>query len=226
MNYDNLDTRKKKTLSEVAYDYIKKMIIDGNLKGGDVLTENGIGEALNMSRTPVKRAITRLEQERYVKSVDGIGTIVENLSLKDIADIYEVRIEIEKLAIRTAINNINQEELIELESELENILSEIRNGNKLDEDFLSKEDDKVHIFILNNSTNSYIKDIYKYIRAQILRYKHEAYILTDTSEESTLYHLKIIRFLKLRDLDKALSTMEEHLRWSYNALISELTRLG
>ncbi|MGI5948806.1 GntR family transcriptional regulator [Peptoniphilus sp.] len=225
MNYDNIEIKRKKTLSEVAYDYIKKMIIEGNLKGGDVLTENGIGEALNMSRTPVKRAITRLEQERYVRSVDGIGTIVENLSLKDLTDIYEVRIEIEKLAIRTSIKNLKQKELEKLENEFEQVLSEIRKGNTPDEDFLSMQDEKLHMFILDNSTNSYIKDIYKYIRAQILRYKHEAYALTDTSEESTLYHLEIIRCLKCQDLEGALKIMEEHLRWSYNTLVEELTRL-
>lgn len=226
MKFDNLDIRRKKTLSEIAYDYIKNMIIAGVLKGGDILTEKSIGEELNMSRTPVKRAFTRLEQERYVRSIDGIGTIVENLSLKDLADIYEVRIELEKIAIRSSIKNIRISELNSFEEEFNFILSEIHNDRKPDDNYLSKIDEKFHMFILKNSTNSYIKDIYKNIKSQIIRYKREAYVLTDTSEQSTIYHLKIIEFLKMRDLKGSLNMMEEHLRWSYDTLVEELTKLN
>ena len=96
--------KSRETLSDKAYRFIRNSIISGDVKGGELLTEKSIGEQLNMSRTPVKRALTRLEQEGYLKSVDGVGTIVLELSLKDLSDIYEVRIAIEKIAMRTGVH--------------------------------------------------------------------------------------------------------------------------
>lgn len=75
-----------------------------------------------MSRTPVNRALTRLEQEGYVKSVDGVGNIVRELSVKDLADIYELRIALEKIAIKSSINNISDLEICSLEKDLKDIL--------------------------------------------------------------------------------------------------------
>ena len=67
--------KSKQTLSDKAYIYIRDLIISGEVKGGELLTEKSIGEELKMSRTPVKRALTRLEQEGYLKSIDGVGKL-------------------------------------------------------------------------------------------------------------------------------------------------------
>ncbi|MFR9307830.1 MAG: GntR family transcriptional regulator, partial [Lachnospiraceae bacterium] len=61
---------EKETLSEVAYRYLKEQIISGVIREGDVITENNIGRALGMSRTPVKKALTQLESENYVRCLD------------------------------------------------------------------------------------------------------------------------------------------------------------
>lgn len=216
---------KKETLSDIAYKYLRDEIVSGHIKGGDLITENSIGEILKMSRTPVKRAITRLEQEGYVKSVDGIGTIVSKLSITDLADIYEVRIELEKLALKSAINNIPRKQLKKLESELNLILINKSKGNEINEEYLSLKDEEFHMMILNNSVNNYLKEIYSNIKSQIDRYQHEAYFLTDTSIESTEYHLKILNYIKEKNLEEAIRTLEEHLKWSYQIMVDAFTKL-
>lgn len=216
---------KKETLSDKAYDYLRKLIVSGEIKGGELLTEKSIGEILNMSRTPVKRAITRLEQEGYVKSVDGVGTIVSNLSLSDLADIYEVRIELEKLALKSAINNIKINQIEKLEKEFEDILIKKSKGMEIDEQYLYLKDEEFHMMILNNSINNYIKEIYSNIKNQIDRYQHEAYTLTDTSVQSTKYHLQILKYIREKKLEDAIIILEEHLKWSYNIMVEAFTKL-
>lgn len=216
---------KKQTLSDKAYFYLRDLIVSGDVKGGELLTEKKIGEKLNMSRTPVKRALTRLEQEGYVKSVDGVGNIVRELSVKDLADIYELRIALEKIAIKSSINNISDMEIHKLENDLKNILEKIRNYESISNDYLTKKDEEIHMLILENSTNDYIKGIYSNIKSQIDRYQKEAYTLTDTSAQSTEYHLEILEYIKRKDLDKTTKILEEHLKWSYEVLMKEFIKL-
>lgn len=59
----------KASLEQTAYDAIKKMILEGQIRPGDLLSENLLSEYLNMSRTPVREAVRRLQAERDRKSV-------------------------------------------------------------------------------------------------------------------------------------------------------------
>ena len=216
---------KKQTLSDKAYFYLRDLIVSGEVKGGELLTEKKIGERLNMSRTPVKRALTRLEQEGYVKSVDGVGNIVRELSVKDLADIYELRIALEKIAIKTSINNISDLEINSLENDLKDILEKKQNLESISSEYLIRKDEEIHMLILGNSTNDYIKGIYSNIKSQIDRYQQEAYALTDTTVESTEFHLEILDAIKRKNLEETIKILEEHLKWSYEVLVKEFIKL-
>lgn len=216
---------KKRTLSDKAYFYLRDLIVSGEVKGGELLTEKKIGEKLNMSRTPVKRALTRLEQEGYVKSVDGVGNIVRELSVKDLADIYELRIALEKIAIKSSINNISDLEICSLEKDLKDILEKKQNLESISSEYLTRKDEEIHMLILANSTNDYIKGIYSNIKSQIDRYQQEAYTLTDTTVESTEYHLEILDAIKRKNLEETIKILEDHLKWSYDVLVKEFIKL-
>lgn len=216
---------KKQTLSDKAYFYLRDLIVSGEVKGGELLTEKKIGEKLNMSRTPVKRALTRLEQEGYVKSVDGVGNIVRELSVKDLADIYELRIALEKIAIKSSINNISDLEICSFEKDLKDILEKKQNLESISSEYLTRKDEEIHMLILANSTNDYIKGIYSNIKSQIDRYQQEAYTLTDTTVESTEYHLEILDAIKRKNLEETIKILEDHLKWSYDVLVKEFIKL-
>lgn len=216
---------KKQTLSDKAYFYLRDLIVSGEVKGGELLTEKKIGEKLNMSRTPVNRALTRLEQEGYVKSVDGVGNIVRELSVKDLADIYELRIALEKIAIKSSINNISDLEICSLEKDLKDILEKKQNLESISSEYLTRKDEEIHMLILANSTNDYIKGLYSNIKSQIDRYQQEAYTLTDTTVESTEYHLEILDAIKRKNLEETIKILEDHLKWSYDVLVKEFIKL-
>lgn len=216
---------KKQTLSSKAYNYIKTLIINGELKEGDFITETKIGNELNISRTPVKHALTRLEQENYVRVIDGIGTVVVGLSVHDISDIYEVRIEIEKIALRTAIYNITEDEISRIEDKLNKIIKHKKNNKEIDNNFISEVDAEFHNLIISNSNNDYIKKLMSYIKAQITRFQQEAYILTNTSLESTKYHILILDAIRKKDLKSSQNYLEKHLQWSYEVLIKALSEI-
>lgn len=209
---------EKETLSEVAYRYLKEQIISGVIREGDVITENNIGRALGMSRTPVKKALTQLESENYVRCLDGIGTVVVGLSLSDLRDIYDVRISMELLALKTSIHNIKPAEIAEARREFQLALEAHRRAGRISERKIAEIDAQFHQLIVEKSNNNYIKKLVRALAAQIRRYQAVAYSRTDTFEESARQHLGILQEIELRDLEKARELLRDHLEWSYKEL--------
>ena len=209
---------EKETLSEVAYRYLKEQIISGVIREGDVITENNIGRALGMSRTPVKKALTHLESENYVRCLDGIGTVVVGLSLSDLRDIYDVRISMELLALKTSIHNIRPAEIAELRGDFQRELEAYRRAGGISDQRIAEIDARFHQLIVDKSNNNYIKNLVRVLAAQIRRYQAVAYSLTDTFEESAGQHLGILQKIEERNLDEARELLRAHIEWSYKEL--------
>ena len=209
---------EKETLSEVAYRYLKEQIISGVIREGDVITENNIGRALGMSRTPVKKALTQLESENYVRCLDGIGTVVVGLSLSDLRDIYDVRISMELLALKTSIHNIRPAEIAELRGDFQRELEAYRRAGGISDQRIAEIDARFHQLIVDKSNNHYIKNLVRVLAAQIRRYQAVAYSLTDTFEESAGQHLGILQKIEERNLDEARELLRAHIEWSYKEL--------
>lgn len=86
------------------YERLRNAIRDGLLEPGTPLVELRLAELCNVSRTPIREALTRLEQDGLVERGDR-GYIVRVRSPEEILDIYEVRIVLETLAARLAAEN-------------------------------------------------------------------------------------------------------------------------
>lgn len=82
------------------YVYIKKEIILGNLKEGDIFNEADVSSALNISRTPVREAVLKLKEEGYLTIIPRKGTIVSKISYKDIKELYDYRLIVEGESIK------------------------------------------------------------------------------------------------------------------------------
>jgi DNA-binding GntR family transcriptional regulator len=105
------------TLKEKAYQEVRRLIITGEIRPGDFLSERSLVERLEMSRTPIRSALDRLEIEGFIKQSPKQGVVVEEISINRAFDIYELRIAIEsytveKLSIRplqdSEINRIQE----------------------------------------------------------------------------------------------------------------------
>ena len=85
-------------LREVVSEALRQAIKDGVLKPGERLMEIQLAEELGVSRTPIREAIRKLELEGFVVMVPRRGTYVADISLKDIAQVFEIRSALEELA--------------------------------------------------------------------------------------------------------------------------------
>lgn len=219
---ESLSKGKKTSLSEKAYLSLKESIVQGELKEGDLITESNVGEYLGMSRTPVRQALTKLEHENYVKCIDGIGTIVLGLSLKDLRDIYDVRISLETLALKTSIDNISIESIEKMREDFQKGLKKYNEKEEMTATEVSKIDSDFHKLIVSNSKNNYIINLMNVIDKQVDRYQIKAYSMTDTFKESVKQHLEILKAIESRDYEVTRKLLEDHIEWSYSELYKVL----
>ncbi|WP_018750563.1 GntR family transcriptional regulator [Paenibacillus sanguinis] len=80
---------KSQSLVHTAYKVLKERIVEGHLMPGTMLSENELAEELQMSRTPVRNAITLLEAEGFVLSLKNRGVLVKEISSKEMMDMFE-----------------------------------------------------------------------------------------------------------------------------------------
>lgn len=92
-------------LKERVFDALRQAILDMNVYAGDTaprLDERQLAESLGVSRTPVREALSRLEQEGLVRNVPRRGTFVVRKSKREIVEIIEVWAALESMAARLA----------------------------------------------------------------------------------------------------------------------------
>jgi DNA-binding GntR family transcriptional regulator len=102
-------TSSATTYQQQAYEYVKSQIMNRGLKAGEYVADARIAEELNISRTPVREAFHRLEKENLLLYEARRGWRVHTLSLKDIEEIFEIKIVVEGMTSRKAAECKNQE---------------------------------------------------------------------------------------------------------------------
>ena len=92
-----------------AYDSLESAILTGRLKPRERMVEQELAEQLNMSRTPIREALRRLEERGLVRILPRRGAVVSDISQADVENIYAVRSTLEVLASQLAVERIGPE---------------------------------------------------------------------------------------------------------------------
>ena len=108
--------KAKKTLKETAVEGIYHDIEEGIYKANMILTEGEIVERYSMSKSPVREALIELCKDGVLKSIPRVGYQVVQISIKEILDLLEVRIDLETANLRRLAPRITEEDLLMLKS--------------------------------------------------------------------------------------------------------------
>lgn len=101
----------KKKLTLIAYEFIKEKIVNNEYKVKQILNEKEISEILKISKTPVKEALARLENENFLVINPRKFTKVQEVNLKLIKDVFQIRSKIEPLLVELTISIMDKNEL-------------------------------------------------------------------------------------------------------------------
>ena len=106
------------SLADRVFAHLEESIYDGSYPPGTILTELRVSKELGVSRTPVREALRRLEQENLIRET-GKGSLVLGLEPRDVDDIYTIRLRTEGLAAFWAAQRIIPEQLQKLKEAVE-----------------------------------------------------------------------------------------------------------
>jgi DNA-binding GntR family transcriptional regulator len=212
--------KPKEPLSENAYMALKRGILDGALSPGSPLSEFSLAQQFQTSRSPVREALGRLEQEGYVSRKANGRIIVTALDTAELEQLYEVRGVLEGLAARLATPRLNGLLLDELAARVqqmeERACSDDVSGSLT-------EGERFHDIILDNCGNIPLRKMLRGLRSQIKRYR--SVIAGARSQRArSNEHKKILRSLEKRNADAAEQAMKDHIRQSAQALLSQMRK--
>ncbi len=109
---------KNVSLANQVYERIEYDILSGVYAAGEVISEARLSEELGVSRTPIREAMARLESDHLIGDSPQ-GTIVIGITEKDIADMFEIKLRLETVATRWAVENITPAEVEKLKDILD-----------------------------------------------------------------------------------------------------------
>ncbi len=204
------------TAAGFVYDQLRRKIFEKALVSGQRLPEVAIAKELQVSRTPVREALRRLENEGLVQIIPGWGACLASPTRQEIIDTYEVRGNLEIMAIRKAARQITPLQICRLQEQID---AEHETFTKRNLESYLTVNDNFHIIIAESSGNNtlvgYIKNILSRTFVQMIFF--ESFFDFDTNP-SLEEHIIILEALKKHDEDECARLIKEHLRLSMEGL--------
>lgn len=210
-------------IRDKVYQYIKQAIVQGVYKSGDRIIERELADQLNVSRTPIREALFRLESQGFVKTIPRKGVVVSKLSPDEIVEIFTILSVIESLAIKLAAQKAGPEH----KAELQQIIEEIDHALSLD--ILREEDWRFH-FKINEVVfraaqmprlQQIIDSLSDYVRAFVhLAYEELPGRLRKAIEE----HRELARAVRDGEAELAENLMKIHVENSKKAYLEALMK--
>ena len=198
---------KSISLASQVFEKLEENIITGVYPRGEILTEMKLVEQLGVSRTPIREALRRLEQEHLIREC-GRGAVVLGITAQDVIDIMEVRQQLEGTATYYATKNATAEDLDKLRhiTELQEFYYTRQNAEKLRE-----MDDQFHETIYMLAGRPIIQDILISMHRKSQRYRRISISSGDRLSKVVEEHRKIYEAMFQKDPDLAKKRMNKHI---------------
>jgi DNA-binding GntR family transcriptional regulator len=193
------------------YTEVKALILSFELAPGVRFTETELAERFDVSRTPVREALLRLEAEHYIKVRPKQGCFVREIDIAELSQRYQVRIELEMLSLQLAGLHMPDKALEHLADAWDPVMQRGRSSRP---DVMLEREESFHLTLAQGGGNlalyGYIIDINHHIR--IVRRLD----FTDADRISHTYdeHHRIAALLLERNVKGAQRLMREHITHS------------
>ena len=192
--------------ADAVFEKLESDILTGVYKRGEVLTENELSQELGVSRTPIREAIRRLEQENLLKELPK-GHEVVGITNDDIMDIYDVRIAIEGKAAKLCAERITESEIEEMREVID--LQEFYTL-KSSADKIKGTDSRFHELIYKCSGSSIYEAILSSLHRKIQLCRKVSVSNRDRAELAIKEHREIFNAIEKRDGELAEKLMIKH----------------
>lgn len=191
-----------------TYERLKDAILTGVIGEGESLVESVLAERFEVSRTPIREALTRLEHDGLVERRDR-GLEVRSRSPEEILDIYESRIVLEVKAAEVAAERRTEFDLIRLDGLLD-VGDELRENPDVEPSVLADHNRELHAAVWRASRNESLIDLLGRLNLHLTRYPRTTLAADGRWERAVAQHRELVEAIRARDAEAAAAVASAH----------------
>lgn len=215
----NIGRIHRDTSLDVVLEYIRNAILDGTFPPGMQLKQSVIAKNLGVSQGPTREALIQLEGEGLVEIQPFHGMFVRQLDQKDIEEIYQLRLALESLAVKTAMPTLKlPEHMQKIEALVSQTIQAEESGNYAQ---AVANDLAFHHYIVSLSGNQRLINFWdsllaqsRYILRQLYQVEREMF-----HENMAQNHLVILEGIRSQDVPAVQKILEEHMEYAMTRLL-------
>jgi DNA-binding GntR family transcriptional regulator len=198
---------------------IRHQIFSGQLSPGDRLVQDDLAKHFNVSRTPIREALSELKQEGLIDFSSYKGASVARVSIENLVDIYTVRIALESHASFLSTQNANDKLIEELSGKMEKMGKAFREN---DFEQLVKSHNEFHLTIYRAAETPLLYELILRYVSLCNVYQRMSLKIGRGAKDPINEHFDIIHIMQYREADAVAALMRSHLSQTMNELKSAL----
>jgi len=209
---EQLDCR---TLCDAVFLKLRDEIVSGTLKAGQRLEQKELADRFGISRMPVRDALRRLEAEGLVVVQGRRGVIVPTIDVEEMREIYRIREVLEALAVRLAVPNLTDEDVVAL-SRLERQMEESSRGGDLE--MWLRLDGKFHLSIFERCDSPRLMRLISSFWNRTHHFRRAYVSVAGAPGRGEAMHRRMLEAIAARDVGLLESLAVEHSRESVRSI--------
>lgn len=207
----------QKSSGEAAYDALISLIREGVYPPSHRLREEDVGERLNLSRTPVREALRRLEADGIVEHRPRVGAVIRQLSHGEVVELYEMRVVLERTAAELAARHGTDAEFDTLDDYNQEIANERENPARA-----AAINQEFHRGLYLAGRNRFLLESARALNNSLLLLGPTTFTDVERIDTVVLQHQMIVDALRAGDIEAAGAAAEAHLQTSLRRRLKAL----
>jgi DNA-binding GntR family transcriptional regulator len=222
--HDLAPKRERESFADKAYRELRSRILENRMPAGEQFTEEELANLLDMSRTPTREAMLRLEREGLVEVKPRHGMRVKPISLNDMREIYEVLTSLESMAAALAAQKADQGFYVK---KMREAIGEMDHALEIDDRRAwAAADERFHSLLVEASGNGRLIELVQTLVGQSHRVRMITLLLRPKPERSNQDHLAVVNAVEAHDPVLARDIHYQHRERSGEMLIELLIKHG
>ena len=220
-DFDIVRMTQRKPLRDMVYDALRKGILQGEIHSGKRLVEETLARKMGASRTPVREALQKLEQENLVCKLPKGGFAVNRITRQDIEEIFGIRSVLESYAAYLATQRADEKVLEELEKLIRDSKKNLE-GNRR-ENFIELNT-RFHDILYRSSKSKRLYQMILNLRDHFYRFRSIILKIEGMPRTSYEDHRKMLVKMRKGDAKAVEKLVRDHILRGRDVLLKEITR--
>ena len=198
------DAGKEESLANQAYQRLHQEILTCSLAPGQIVSERELARRYEVSKTPMREALAQACHAGFIQRLPGRGYIVSPITIRDIRELFDLRLILESTAVERAVHRSNAELVARLKE-----MAEVKYDPDEPESHISflKTNRSFHLAMAEATNNQRLMVLLDDLFNEMERLFHLGLRLRDSSEEMVREHRELVIALEQGDIYQALSAI-------------------